>query len=63
MSRVIIARAVTGVYDLYHGVPNLDGYTVTETEYIDENKDSYEVRLHLCKDEKDFILILRQDKQ
>lgn len=51
-----------GVCDLYHGVPNLDGYIVTKTECIEENNDDYEVRLHLCKNEEEFILILRQDK-
>ena len=62
MNRVLAARAFNGVCDLYHGVPNLDGYTVTKTECIKENSDDYEVRLHLCKNEEDFILILRQDK-
>lgn len=62
MSKVIVARSFSGVCDLYHRVPNLDGYTVTKTECIEENTDDCEVRLHLCKNEGEFILILRQDR-
>jgi hypothetical protein len=59
---VVVARAHSGVRDLYHGVPNLEGATITD-RICETTVDDFQVTLIIkTKDNREVKLLLVQSK-